>query len=264
MGKRIVGVITARMGSQRLPGKVMKCLGGKTVFAHHVERMRTVKGLYCVYLATSAEAENEVLLAEARSLGVGVHTGATEDVLARHIAIAEVEHADAVLRVTCDCPVFSIEAATKMVVGFNNEDFTYVSNMTMIQGTLCELISTQALLHSHDHYRGPAITQYIRENPRLFQLRSIMIAEHLCRPEYRLTLDYPVDLQLFEFIYTNLYHGRPIPLTKVYKLLDDNPEVAKINAGVKVKNVNLYGDRLLARHKLPYRHQCEASLLEDV
>lgn len=247
MGQKIVGVITARMTSRRLPGKVMKYLAGKTVFAHHVERMKAVEGLHRVYLATSAEPENESLIAEARSLGIEVHAGAVEDVLARHITIAEIEHADAVLRITCDCPVFSIETASEMVSSFDGEDLVYVSNMTMIQGTLGEVISTQALLRSHEHYHGPAISQFIRKNLNLFQLRAVLMAEYLCRPEYRLALDYPADLELFECIYTNLYQGWPIPLVEVYRFLDDNPEIAALNAHVEVKNVNLYGNGLLTR-----------------
>jgi spore coat polysaccharide biosynthesis protein SpsF len=71
----IIGVITARMASTRLPGKVMKNLAGKTIFAHHVERMRAVRGLKGVCLATSRDPKNKELIHEAERLGCSWYAG---------------------------------------------------------------------------------------------------------------------------------------------------------------------------------------------
>ena len=76
MGKEVIGVITARMGSKRLPGKVMKDLAGRSVFTHHVERLRSVELLDGIYLATSIDGnKNLPLIEEAERLGVPFYEG---------------------------------------------------------------------------------------------------------------------------------------------------------------------------------------------
>ena len=72
---KVVGVITARMTSTRLPGKVLKNIAGKSVFAHHVERMKKVPGISDVYLATSKDERNEPLIEESKKLGVKYYAG---------------------------------------------------------------------------------------------------------------------------------------------------------------------------------------------
>jgi spore coat polysaccharide biosynthesis protein SpsF len=245
--KKVIGVITARMTSTRLPGKVLKQVGGKSIFAHHVERMREVKGIDGVFLATSANPKNDPLIEEAKKLGCGWYAGSEEDILERHIRLCEQEHADAVIRVTCDCPLFNIDITSDFVRGYKEHgyDFIYCSNMTMIQGTLTELISYDALKRVHASYRGPAISVPIRENFSQYKTTSMPIDEELARPEYRLTVDEPADLLLMEHIYNELYKGKPLSLYDVYRWLDDNPEIAKINQHVGIKGVNKYSANLM-------------------
>ncbi len=248
MGK-VIGVITARMASTRLPGKVLKAIAGKTNFAHHVERMRHVTGLDGVFLATSKDPLNKSLIKEAERLGCGWYAGAEQDVVERHVALCKREKADAVIRVTCDCPLFDIDSASRFVELFKKRhyDFVYVSNMPVMYGTLSELISDKALIEVHKHYRGPAVSLYIRENMKLFKTFSIKIDNDLCRPEYRLTVDEPADLDLVRHIYEALYRGEPLSLKEVYTWLDDHPKIAKLNAKVKIKDVNIYAESLVQK-----------------
>jgi hypothetical protein len=117
--------------------------------------------------------------------------------------------------------------------------------MTMMQGTLTELISYDALCRVHESYRGPAVSLPIRENLAAYRTRTLDIATDLIRPEYRLTVDEAADYALMEHIYNALYRGRPIPLSEVYTWLDDNPEVARINRHVGIKGVNRYAADLM-------------------
>ena len=245
----IIGVITARTASHRLPGKVLKNLCGKSVFAHHAERFSKIKGLNQIWLATSNENDNVPLIKEAERLKISHYAGAKEDVLERHITIAEKTNADAVIRVTCDCPLFNFDLASRYIDEYKKKeyDYLYCSNMTMIQGTLPELISVKALIESHKHYKGPAITQYIKENLTLFKTKGIDIPNELCRPDIRLTLDYQQDFDVMTKIYEALYTGEPLYLADVYKFLDDNPEIPLINRNVQVTPCNIYGDNLLGR-----------------
>jgi spore coat polysaccharide biosynthesis protein SpsF len=247
--KTVIGVITARMASTRLPGKVMEVLGGKTVFEHHVERMKQVVGLSGVYLATSTDPKNAVLIDEAKRLGCGWYAGSEEDIGERHIRICEQANADAVIRVTSDCPLFNIDISSQYVAAFKKGeyDFVYCQNMSPVQGTLSELISCKALERVHATYRGPAISLPIREKMSEFRTMGIEIDAALVRPEYRLTLDVPEDLIVLQKIYTALYQGEPIPLAAVYTWLDDNPEIAAINRNVQMKGVNQYNANLMEK-----------------
>lgn len=234
---KVIGVITARMASTRLPGKVLQQMAGKSVFAHHVERMQQIYNLHGVYLATSNDPKNKKLIEEAEKLGCGWYAGAEQDIVDRHIKVCERENAEAVIRVTCDSPIFDIESASRFVEEYkkNYYDYIYVSNMTMIQGTLSELISYKALLEVHRHYRGAAVSQYIKENMNQFKTASIEIGIDLCRPEYRLTIDEHIDIEMIKKIYEALYTGAPLSLHDVYAWLDDNPQIAKMNQHVGIK-----------------------------
>lgn len=239
--RKVIGVVTARMASTRLPGKVLKEIAGKTNFAHHVERMKDIQRIDGVFLATSVDPLNEGLIREAEKLGCGWYAGAEQDVVERHVALCEREEADAVIRVTCDCPLFDIESASRFVKKFKDEyyDFIYVANVPMLYGTLSELISCNALKKVHKYYKGPAVSQYIRENMGEFKTSGIEVSNDLYRPEYRLTVDEPADLELIRHIYNTLYKGKPILLKDVYDWLDDNPGTARINRHVGVKGVNI-------------------------
>lgn len=236
MGK-VIGVITARMASTRLPGKVLKNLGSKSIFEHHVERMKNVKGLSGVFLATSNDPANKALIDEAKRLDCGWYEGSEQDIVDRHIKLCERENADAVIRVTCDSPIFDIESTSRFVEIFDKEyrDYIYVSNMTMIQGTLSELISLKALKNVHKYYRGAAVSQHIKENMKDYNTLGIEIDQDLCRPEYRLTIDEQADIDMISKIYVALYKGKPLDLKEVYTWLDDNPDIARINMNIGIK-----------------------------
>lgn len=236
--EKVIGVITARMGSTRLPGKVLRPMAGKSVFAHHVERMKRVEGLSGVFLATSADPANAPLIAEAEALGAGWHAGAEQDIVSRHTELCEREGADAVVRVTCDSPIFDIDSASRFVAEFKAayRDYIYAANMTMIQGTLSELIGFPALSRVHERYRGAAVSQPIKEAPvGEFDVLGVDIDADLVRPEYRLTIDEDADYEMIGRIYEALYRGEPLDLREVYTWLDDNPAVARINAHVGIK-----------------------------
>lgn len=234
---KVIGVVTARMGSTRLPGKVLRPMAGKSVFAHHVERMQRVEGLAGVFLATSGDEANAPLIAEAQALGAGWLAGAEQDIVSRHTELCEREGADAVVRVTCDSPVFDIGSASRFVAEFKAayHDYIHASNMTMIQGTLAELIGYPALARVHERYRGAAVSLPIKEDPGDFDLLGIEIDADLVRPEYRLTIDEDVDYEMISLVYEALYSGEPLDLREVYAWLDDNPRVARMNAHVEIK-----------------------------
>ena len=236
---KVIGAITARMASTRSPGKVLKVLGGtKSTLEHHIERMQHVKCLDGVFVATSTDPQNQALIDVAEKCGCGWLAGAEQDIVDRHIQLMEREGADATIRVTCDSPIFDIESTGWFVETFKQDyhDYLYVSNMTMIQGTLTELVSLDAFRETHKHYRGAAVTQHIKEHLDDFKSRPFEIDHDLCRPEYRLTVDEDIDIEMIGKIYEALYtDGRPLDLREVYVWLDDHPQVGRMNMHVGVK-----------------------------
>jgi len=262
---KVIGVLTARMASNRLPGKVMQVVAGKTLFAHHVERLRHVRGLDGIFLATSQDSVNNALIAEAETLGCGWYAGSEQDVVERHIALCEREHADAVVRVPCDSPLFDMDSASALVDAFKREyyDYGYVANMTMIQGTVKELVSCKALCRVHGLYKGPAITLKIIENMHEYKIYSMYIDNDLVRYDYRLTVDYPADLQLIRHVYNALYRGTPLHLRAVYAWLDDNPDIACLNSNAGISGVNQYVGNLMNKPLFSIVKQGERHLVLD-
>ena len=220
------------MASERLPGKVMEYLAGKSVFAHHVERLREVGSLDGIYLATSHDpGVNTPLIQEAQRLGVSYYEGERNDVLERHVKIVDTTGASAVIRVTCDMPLFDILTidAYIQLFHYSQPDYIFPANFNLLSGTMCELISSSAIRKSHSYYKGPAINKYIIENPGEFNIKGVTVRNDICRTDVRLDLDFPEDLELIRKIYEEMYNGQPIPLEEVYKFLDDNPSFILIN-----------------------------------
>ena len=102
---RIVAIIQARMGSTRLPGKVMKDLRGQTVLARVVARVRSAREVGEVVIATTHRPEDDVIVDECRRLAVRVFRGEVNDVLDRYYQAAKQERAEAIVRITSDCPL---------------------------------------------------------------------------------------------------------------------------------------------------------------
>lgn len=237
---KIVAIVHGRMTSSRLPGKVLKELSGKTVFYHHLERMRQCKGLQSIYLATSKDKSNQPLIDEAKKCGVPYYAGAAEDILERYIAVARKENAHAVIRCGCDKPLFSYEIVGRLIEEYDGEDLLYVTN-PLGKGAGAEIISLSAMEKVHEKYQGPAITKYMHEYPYLFKIKGVEVDDELSRPEFRIALDTKEDYELMKVIYEKFYtDGTPIDIKEVFKFLDDHPDVANINRFVEEKQVNEY------------------------
>ena len=126
--KSILPIISARMESNRLPGKVLFELSGKSVIYHHVERMLLSKADKKPYLATSISKNNIKLIEEAKNLDIPYYCGAEEDIAERFINILENENCFAAIRCAGDQPLFSYEIVDKLLDEYNGEDYVYPSN----------------------------------------------------------------------------------------------------------------------------------------
>ncbi len=253
MTARVVAVITARMGSERLPGKVLFPLAGKPVLAHVAERLGCVAGIDDIWLGTSETPNNAPLIAWASAIGIKVYAGSEEDVVERHVAIADRSGADHLVRACADCPLFDTDLAARMIEEHvaAEADFTYVPAVLSV-GVLIEVIAAEAMRRVHTLYQGEHITIPLTERPEQFRILPLeareLLGERLYRPEFRLTLDEPADYEVLKAIYEALYReGEPVPVSDALRFLDSHPEVAKLNAQVQQKQGNLYAQELDAR-----------------
>ena len=251
----VVIVVSARMRSERCPGKALAPLAGKPLLTHLLERLSSLGGTSSIVLATSVMAENDVLVETAEALGIRAFRGDENDVLGRHVALAKTLDVENVVRVTADNPLTDLPLIEALVATHleADADYTYVPGDALLMGILSEVISRRALEKSHrdgdDRHRSELVTLYIKEHPHAFRVVRAELPEKLYRPEYRLTVDEPDDLVLMERIFDKLYRsgtagtagtaGAVLQTIEAIRLLDDEPELAEINADIKTSAANV-------------------------
>jgi len=245
---RTVAIIQARMGSTRLPGKVMKQLCGKTVLAHVISRVQACSLVDEVIVATTTYPSDDVIVVESVKCGAEWFRGSEEDVLERYYLAAKEYKADVVVRVTSDNPLVDPEVLSQMLEYFKSEtecglDIDYLSNslnrsyplgLDAEVFTFATLERTQT--EAHKPYEREHVTPYIYEHPEIFSLYNQTWDEDFSA--YRWTLDSEEDLMLISEIYSALYKDGEIFTTdEVLALINGKPEFVKINAHVKQKEM---------------------------
>jgi spore coat polysaccharide biosynthesis protein SpsF len=219
--QRVVAIIQARLGSTRLPGKVLKPLAGQPMLARVVERTRRAKFLHETAVAT---------------------TIATQDLLDRYHAAALVHRADAVVRITSDCPLIDPGLIDRVVEAFFQGEFDYASNTmeprTFPRGLDVEVIGFEALERAWREDTNPEwrehTTPYIYRHPDRFRLRPVRNNRDLSF--YRWTVDTPEDYEFVRRVYEHFGHDRFL-WTDVLKALDEHPDWVEINRHVQQKLV---------------------------
>ncbi|MGA9814539.1 MAG: glycosyltransferase family protein [Terriglobales bacterium] len=238
----IVAIIQARMGSSRLPGKVLLELEGETVLGRVVRRLRRSRQIAKVIVATTTEPADEVIVAECDRLQVLCFRGSERDVLDRYYQAAHANAAEAVVRVTSDCPLIDPELVDKTVEVFRDEHADYASNVfprTYPRGLDTEVFTFDALDRAWREGREPHqrehVTPYLYEHPRIFKLASLSGPADYSR--YRWTLDAREDLELLRAIYSRLDGGDAFSWQEVLCLMEREPELAELNSQVLQKTV---------------------------
>ncbi|ASR45619.1 acylneuraminate cytidylyltransferase [Paenibacillus kribbensis] len=238
----ITAIIQARMGSTRLPGKVMNKLGDQTVLGHVINRVLAIPTLNQVIVATTTETEDDHICQEASHYGVNYFRGSRANVLSRYYEAAKEVKADVVVRITSDCPLLDPLISDKVITHFLDNDLDYSSSGlsgTFARGLDTEVFTFDALSRSYFHatkeYEYEHVTPYIYQHPDLFHIHAYSSSTDFSR--YRLTLDTPEDWELISRIYGELYTGNIFHWNEILSLLERQPELALINAEVKQKKL---------------------------
>lgn len=245
MGNNVLCIIQARMGSERLPGKVIKEIKGIPMIVHIMNRLKKAAGIDRMIVATSTNPENDKLACVVEQAGGIVFRGSEEDVLKRYVDAAAEFGGKYIIRVTGDCPLISGEIIDELIDGFLKAKVAYmrvdVPN-TFSRGFDGEIFTREALEKAHKlaeecRYREH-VTLYMYEHPEDFSIAVMEAKEDWKRPGYRLCVDTKEDFQLVEVIYNALYQKNPdFTIDDIIDYLDNHPKVDKINQSIMQKNV---------------------------
>ena len=240
-------IIQARMGSGRLPGKVMKDLCGHPMIYHVIERCRKSDFSDDVILATTNNAQDGVLAEFFEENNISFFRGDEEDVLKRYYETALKFGSGNIVRVTADCPLIDPLIIDKCIQEFNKfAGMDYLSNIgarTFPRGLDVEVFTFDALERAYKNaeqkYEREHVTPYIWENKKgEFNIGKSLEADASYRRDYRLTVDYPEDFELISEIYKSLYKENDIiDARDAIKFLDENPEMLNINADCKQREI---------------------------
>ena len=216
MTPRAAIVLQARMGSRRLPGKTLAAIGGQTVLAHCIERLRATSDLRVV-LATTERQEDDCIEWEGQQLGVEVVRGPDEDVLGRFVmAIGKLALTD-VVRATADNPAVDMDAPRRMLELRRRTGADHVVEYGLPHGTAVEAVSAEALVRSaalaSSKEDREHVTTFLRRDSRFVAISAIA-PPPLRRPGLRLTVDTAEDLEWVRrvFAVVERSHRHPAPL----------------------------------------------------
>lgn len=226
---RVVAIVQARMGSTRLPGKVIAPLAGRPLVWHIFERISRAPLIDDVILATTSDPRNSALMALAKENGWKTYQHAEEDdLLGRFYEAARLIGAEAVLRVAADCPLVDSDVMNEMVREFRNRKTAdFVSNrvnFTYPLGLSCDVISFKAIERCHRELSDPEDRElfawWIRNHPSQFDVVSFENSTDLS--EHNWTVDTPEDLDRIRRIFDALYRpGETFGLASVLHFLSE-------------------------------------------
>ena len=228
-------IVQARMGSTRLPGKVMLDLAGEPVIAHVLGRCRRIRNADIAVCAISDLPASDPIEALARKCGAMVYRGSEDDVLARHLAAAQSVNATVVMRITSDCPLIDPEICDRVAELRSAQGADYASNnlpRTFPHGLDCEVFTFDVLAQAASLARGSEerqhVTPWMRSAPHLKRANLSSGDPTLAR--HRWTLDYSEDLDYMRAIFAMLPADCPGRLADILHLLEQCPEITLINA----------------------------------
>ena len=235
---KVVGIIQARMGSERLPGKSMMYIGEKPLIEHVIERVKLCKTINTIVLAVTDKEEDKILVEIANKHNIEHITGVTGDVLDEFDRASKKYRADIVVRICADNPFIDQCEIDKLVHYHIEKDADYSSNNrvhsnSLPDGSGAEVVKADVLMKINKvvnkNYYKEHVTTYIYDNPSMFHVERLDAESELVGPQYRLDIDFQEDLDFIREIYKRLYKkGELIRTIDIIKLLDSNPDLCKM------------------------------------
>lgn len=240
---KITATIQARMGSTRLPGKVLMTVGTEPVLARVVHRLRRAALIDGIIVATSDRPADDAIVRECNRLQVACFRGSENDVLDRYWQAAQWCGAEAIVRITSDCPLIDAELVDETIQAFLSHSADYTSNTlerTYPRGLDAEVFTIATLERTwraaREAYEREHVTPYIYEHPELFRLVSVR-GQH-DHSKRRWTLDTAADLQLIRAIYARFENRDDFGWREVLTLMEQQPGLVELNSHILQKAVH--------------------------
>lgn len=229
----VVAIIQARMGSRRLPGKVLMDISGKPMLQQVIERVSQAASLNHIVIATSVDMSDDPIAAFCNGQKYDYFRGSLDDVLERYYWCAYERRADVVVRITGDCPLISPQIIELVGQQFWLNEVSYATNTmppTFPDGLDCEWMRFDALSQAREYASLKSdrehVTPWIRDN-----VQGCNVVWHHDLSNYRLCVDEQADLDLVRAIYAEL--GDNPYWLDVVALLNRRPELVVLNAHIK-------------------------------
>ena len=243
---KIVATIEARMTSTRLPGKVLLPAGGKPMLQHLVDRLRQVKSLQAIVLATTINRTDDCLEVFAQEQDIAYFRGSEEDVMSRVIGAADSVQADIVVEITGDCPIIDPLIVEQTIQMFRHNTCEYASNSLIRSypdGMDTQVFALETLKRSAAMTNDPLdrehVTLHICTHPELFRQVTLIASPDLYWPELGLTLDEKEDYELLQNLIEYFGPSKPyFSCREVIELLRTKPEWVAINQEVRRKGTS--------------------------
>lgn len=231
-------IIQARVGSSRLPGKVLLKLADKKVLEHVILRVKKAMAVMEVVVATTEKKGDDAVADTAKSCGAKVYRGSDQDVLDRYFQAAKIFGFKNIIRITADCPVIDPELIDKVAEKYFQTQADYCSNTlvpTFPDGEDIEIFSFAALSRAWQDAQLPSerehVTPYLKRNKSIFKVVSFEV-----EPGYsgkRWTLDEDDDYRFLKNIFEKLYPEDPFfGVQKILDYLKQHPDIEAINSGI--------------------------------
>jgi spore coat polysaccharide biosynthesis protein SpsF len=237
---KIVAIIQARMGSSRLPGKVLMDLAGETVLGRVVRRSRRSRLTHATVVATTELGADDAIVHECQRLGVSCFRGMGENVLDRYYHAAREHSARLIVRLTADNPLVDPDLIDETVMTILKSDADYANNRspriypTGLDVEVCTFDALdRAWMQAKRPYELEHVTPYLYEHPEIFQCvgvkRSFDFSHH------RWTLDTPADLEVIREIYARLGNRDDFSWAEALAVVGNGVQLASMNSHVVQK-----------------------------
>ncbi len=236
-------IVQARMGSTRLPGKILKLVMGRPMLELQIERLRRVRNVDKIVIATTTNSIDKPIIKLCKKLDCSYSLGSENDVLLRYYDAAKKFNADCIVRINADCPLIDSKVVEEIVKDYhlNYSKIDYISNILEQSypiGLHTEVFSFKALEQACKEATDPLerehVTPYIYRHPNKFKLKSVRLDADYS--QYRWTVDYEEDFLLITRIYEDLYIGnRNFNMYDVVDYLKENPKLLQLNGNITKK-----------------------------